>query len=767
MLVGLSLVGISWAFMPGDECVYGVDTGEMYGSVGTASASGNGSVEVVCPVQEQGLDLSKGLSIVVVPGGHLTLCPRDVPFGGSPLRVLGAVVSIHGDSGDDVIIETGGQSVVVAEGASLTLEKVQVDGFGYACGVTTTTTTIDFWSGYTGTGYGVDPLRNAPMLDVQGELVLVDGMVQNGLGGFAGAAFVTGRLTTTGTTFAYNRSVDGGGALRVSGGSVELNGTTFEVNEAFNGPGGAVLVEGGATGVVLDSSFSWNQARRHGGAIHVADGELDILDSTFDGNSVSAPFGYYPSTGDPYADYGAALAVGDGSVVERSTFVGNHGAGALKVLTAADVDLLGLLFSDNHPSGGPADLLVDWDADVTAKGLAMCQGFGWGPRIEIYDGGSVEIDGLYAYGADLVAQGKGELDLDHATAVLAFTGAAVFATDTTLTRSIIDAPGYFPGAEFSASSSLLHLAGPPWSGADLLHGAPAWVVPSPADTSAPGNGALGCSPESHRPYPGTAGTFPLGTDPDPSDPSDDWGAWAADAERWSEALGIDVLADGDGDGAVWAYDCADDDEHRSALHDEVCSEVDVDENCDGVVGTPGGAETDWQVDADLDGLVDLFLSCQEPPWSIDGTAPRDCDDHDPEAGEARPRWVDGDGDGVPSQHFVCDDAGDATYEGEPDCDDEDAEVWRMVVVLVDGDDDGVPGDPIDADIGCVGTVELELPGQYDCDDGDKLRYPGAVDTPDDGIDQDCDGREATSFAIGGCTTAAASAPSLAWITRRR
>ena len=38
-------------------------------------------------------------------------------------------------------------------------------------------------------------------------------------------------------------------------------------------------------------------------------------------------------------------------------------------------------------------------------------------------------------------------------------------------------------------------------------------------------------------------------------------------------------------------------------------------------------------------------------------------------------------------------------------------------------------------------------GGSDCDDGDASTYPGAVDTPDDGVDQDCTGRDAVTCAV--------------------
>src|SRR5262249_29171263 len=52
-------------------------------------------------------------------------------------------------------------------------------------------------------------------------------------------------------------------------------------------------------------------------------------------------------------------------------------------------------------------------------------------------------------------------------------------------------------------------------------------------------------------------------------------------------------------------------------------------------------------------------------------------------------------------------------------------------VLLDFDGDGYPA----------------LLGGGDCDDGDPAVHPGAVDFPGDGVDQDCDGRDASAARL--------------------
>jgi len=245
---------------------------------------------------------------------------------------------------------------------------------------------------------------------------------------------------------------------------------------------------------------------------------------------------------------------------------------------------------------------------------------------------------------------------------------------------------------------------------------------------------------------------------------------------------IDAL-DADGDGiTVCAGDCDD----SSAQVAPGLPEVDcngVDDDCD-----PATVDA---ADGDADG-VSACDDCDDSNASVaPGLVEVPCngidDDCDPTTVDA----VDGDGDGV----SVCDDCDDTNdrgttltmvffdgdYDGygvgEPtemcvvptnsapvdgDCDNSDSSVYPGAVEVpydgIDQDCNGVDLDDLDGD-GAPGPT-------VDCDDNDPERYPGNGDVPDDGIDQDCTGDDVVATLLGGagwqCGCATAS-PASAWL----
>ncbi len=214
---------------------------------------------------------------------------------------------------------------------------------------------------------------------------------------------------------------------------------------------------------------------------------------------------------------------------------------------------------------------------------------------------------------------------------------------------------------------------------------------------------------------------------DPSGDCDDTDASANPAAVEAAGDGVDancdgaetcfVDADGDaapsGDGATVASadtDCADFGEALAGAAD--CDDTDAayhpgapegdcsdpgDYNCDGSSGF---------VDADADG----FAACEE------------CDDTDATVS--------------PAETEICNDRDD-DCNGTTDDAAVDASTW-----YADADSDGYTNPD-------VAVVECDAPAGYaaatddDCDDADSASFPGAADTPDDGVDQDCSGADAT------------------------
>jgi hypothetical protein len=177
--------------------------------------------------------------------------------------------------------------------------------------------------------------------------------------------------------------------------------------------------------------------------------------------------------------------------------------------------------------------------------------------------------------------------------------------------------------------------------------------------------------------------------------------------------------------------------------DTADSESDVDTDCDDTDDTvyPGAAEVaDDGIDQDCNGVdaITCFVDADQDSFgsaatttALDGTCDtgesesandQDCDDADntiyPGAAEVPDDGIDQDCDGVDSITCFADTDGDT---------------FGSAATVQSADDD------------CTDAGESAV--DTDCDDTDNTIYPGAVEIPDDGIDQDCDGVDSiTCFA---------------------
>ena len=176
-------------------------------------------------------------------------------------------------------------------------------------------------------------------------------------------------------------------------------------------------------------------------------------------------------------------------------------------------------------------------------------------------------------------------------------------------------------------------------------------------------------------------------------------------------------ADGDGHGA--ACDCND---TQASIYPGATEIPDdgIDQDCNGV-----DAVTCF-VDADMDGFGSLV-----PVVALDGT----CDLAQAESA-------------VPTD---CNDANAAIHPGAveipDDGIDQDCNGFDAVTCIVDADKDGYGTNLGTTVIASDGTCDAAGGESYvatDCNDLDPSIHPGAVEIPNDGIDQDCNGSDLTS-----------------------
>jgi hypothetical protein len=267
-----------------------------------------------------------------------------------------------------------------------------------------------------------------------------------------------------------------------------------------------------------------------------------------------------------------------------------------------------------------------------------------------------------------------------------------------------------------------------------------------------------------------------------------------DQDGFGTDLGPTVIAtDGSCDAAEQESsspdDCDDADPARNPGAQDVPGDG-VDQDCD------GADSLDCFVDADGDGfgtsttMLSDDADCADPGESPVDT---DCDDDapqlNPDADEIPDNGIDEDCNGVDATTCIfdadmdgfgnqqdvliiagdgscdtadqestsaddCDDSNDRVFPGAEEIPDDDVDQncngVDTITCAVDADQDGFGTDPSNrttADDGSCDTEQGESTQFGDCDDADPDRFPGAPELPNDGIDQDCDGEDATTCFV--------------------
>jgi hypothetical protein len=355
---------------------------------------------------------------------------------------------------------------------------------------------------------------------------------------------------------------------------------------------------------------------------------------------------------------------------------------------------------------------VDSDCDGYADvGAAACAS---SFTLTFPDGSTSTVDGCAAFSMEAGY----EFDPDEAPAMVSLAlrfnawSDEAFECTVSLDLGAVCEPGYYLIPDATIGWATFDCTGAPNDAEASYTGFEGWVALDSIDTgSTPGNfsgrplyaSVMGSVWAESREGVTLEGIFDVGAE-----------QIATDADVVPECAVVDGDVDGDGyvTTALRGGDCDDTDAsvNPGVVVDD-CSGVD--EDCDGDVDEDG-TPVSWYVDRDGDGYGDggELVICT-PPEGYSRTDD-DCDDTRP---------------GVnPGATEVVGDTRDQDCDGVDSC-----------YVDVDGDR---YGDTIadSADLDCTDLGESRTGG--DCDDASRVIYPGAVETPVDGVDNDCDGAEA-------------------------
>jgi hypothetical protein len=579
----------------------------------------------------------------------------------------------------------------------------------------------------------------------QGDIALTDCVLDGGTATEGGLVLTDRNLTDVGGRYVAG-SAETGGALRVRfTAALDVDGATFIDNEATDGEGGAIACSGGGV-TVRNSLFDGGNATLAGGFLFADTSDPVVVTSvSFVGGSSQASGGAIRVNGPP-------LDVAD------SRFSGNiaDGAGGAVHWSGGNSDVFSVsdsTFVDNH---------ADSDGDDSGSGGALTADVNG--RVFLTD---VTFEGNSAANAGAVRLGG--LD-DFELVRTVFCG-----NSATLTAGAVGIDNFEAGgvARISAASFVENVAGAE-GGALSVSDSELELHNTTIVGTLSGDGAVHISGRfsdvdlRNTLLGWSTGGAVVAPDGDVALAYDAW--WSNDAD-----LGPRLAPDGLGLGAVLAPPRLADFAVDGACGDALWLLPDsplIDAGDPGIldpapddsrsdIGAYGGVDADLSVllDGDGDGFSPADGDCDDSDPAVAPGAlemPADGVDQDCDGLEGCYVDIDGDGfgDGLTLADLDCTDLGVAPSPG--DCDDDDGEVSPSAIetpadgvdqdcdglerCYTDGDDDGHGALPF-VDSADLDCADGVAANADDCDDGDGGVHPGAVEGVGDGVDQDCDAME--------------------------
>jgi MYXO-CTERM domain-containing protein len=583
-------------------------------------------------------------------------------------------------------------------------------------------------------------------------------------------AYYTTELEVQANLFCANTAQYGGAIYgnAVVSTNQEVANNVFMENES-SASGGAIYTYSLTSLEMLNNTFVGNQAGGYGGGWYALASQADVTNNIFaytlDGDALyAADSGTASSSNVTYNDWYVNTAADRSGYFSFSTTTnGNHTGAPGFVTYSADGDCdnddLSLAAgSANIDAGHPAYLdpdgsnsdigayggsgASDWDADGDGAPLGSdCDdddATAYPGATETCDGVDNDCDGAIDNAAIDASTWYADADGDG----YGDPAVSVDACDepTGMVSNADDCDDTDPDVSPAGSEVPYNGVDEDCSGADLTD-----VDGDGFDSTAAGG--TDCDDEDASIYPGAPDTWYDGVDSDCDGASD-----------------FDADADGHDASAYGGDDC---DDFRAAVHPGATETVGdgVDQDCDGTElcepdqdddgYRPDGAAPVTSADADCDdpgeaAATDPAGDCNDTDAAFHPGAPEDdCSDPNDYNCDGSTGYADADADGHPACED-CDD-GDATVnpgaaEIPDDGVDQDCDGAELCYVDADGDGHRPDADSTtpSADLDCSdpGEAHASSPAD-DCDDTDPNVYPGAPETPGDGVDQDCDGTDGT------------------------